>query len=122
MRKNVEKKLKELQLPKTSQNEIVADIFGIDIFESGVTDAKSDEAFDTMLGNLDERLSSVHAKGKAFFTWFQTRKRKEFLMIRPVRQRAGLGSPPDRFTTTDLSRQIDLSKSLSNLKVKERKN
>ena len=43
----------------------------------------------------------MHAKGKAFFAWFQTRKRKEFLnsVIRPVRQRAGLGSSPDRFTT-----------------------
>ena len=104
MRKNVEKKLQELQLPKTSQNEIVADIFGRkrgNIFESGLTDARSDEAFDAMLGNLEERWSSTHAKGKAFFTWFQTRKRKEFLnsVIRPVRQRAGLGSPPDRFTT-----------------------
>ena len=104
LRKNVEKKLQELQLPKTSQNEIVADIFGRkrgDIFESGLTDARSDEAFDAMLGNLEERWSSTHAKGKAFFTWFQTRKRKEFLnsVIRPVRQRAGLGSPPDRFTT-----------------------
>ena len=104
LRKNVEKKLQELQLPKTSQNEIVADIFGRkrgDIFESGLTDARSDEAFDAMLGNLEERWSSIHAKGKAFFTWFQTRKRKEFLnsVIRPVRQRAGLGSPPDRFTT-----------------------
>lgn len=83
LRKNVEKKLQELQFPKTSQNEIVADIFGRkrgDILESGLTDAiKGDGAFDAMLGNLEERWSSMHAKGKAFFTWFQARKRKEFL-------------------------------------------
>ena len=34
-------------------------------------------------------------------TWFPTRKRKEFLssVIKPVHQRAGLGPPPNRFTT-----------------------
>ena len=79
LRKNVEKKLQELQFPKTSQNEIVADIFGRkrgDILESGLTDAKSDEAFDAMLGNLEERWSSMHAKGKAFFTCFRPENAK----------------------------------------------
>ena len=44
LRKNVEKKLQELQFPKTSQNEIVANIFGRkrgDILESGLTDARA---------------------------------------------------------------------------------
>ena len=71
------------------------------MLESGLTDAKSAEAFDTMLVNLEERWSALHTNGQAFFDWFVSRKRGEFInsVISTVRQSAGLGCPPDRFTT-----------------------
>ncbi|XP_028415711.1 uncharacterized protein LOC114539280 [Dendronephthya gigantea] len=95
LQKNVERKLQELQIPKQSKVEIITDIFGrrhSDIVESGLTDAKSAEAFDTMLVNLKERWSSLHTKGQVFYDWFVSRKRDEFInsVISIVRQRAGL--------------------------------
>ena len=104
LQKNVERKLQELQITKPSKGEIIADIFGKrrgDVLESGLTDAKTEDAFDAMLDNLENRWSVLHRNGQAFFQWFIARKRTEFLnsVISPVRQRAGLGCPPDRFTT-----------------------
>ena len=58
LKKNIEKKLQDMQFPKKSKDEIVADIFGRsrgDIFECGLTDAKSVESFDAVLENLDQR-------------------------------------------------------------------
>lgn len=104
LKKNIEKKLQDMQFPKKSKDEMVADIFGRsrgDIFECGLTDAKSVESFDAMLANLDQRWSSMHTNGADFFAWFQSKKRRDFInsVISPVRQRAGLGFPPERFTT-----------------------
>ncbi|CAB4023524.1 Hypothetical predicted protein [Paramuricea clavata] len=104
LQKNVEKKLQELQIPKQRKSEIVADIFGrmrSGVLERDLTDSKSEEDFDAMLTNLEERWSALDANGKVFFQWFNSKKRNEFLnsVISPVRQRAGLGCPPERFTT-----------------------
>ena len=43
----------------------------------------------------------MHTNGADFFAWFQSIKRRDFInsVISPVRQRAGLGFPPERFTT-----------------------
>jgi hypothetical protein len=50
---------------------------------------------------LEQKWSSIHKDGAAFHKWFEAQKSKEFVMsvINPVRQRAGLGCPPERFTT-----------------------
>lgn len=104
LKKNVEKKLQELGIKGKTKDEVVADIFGRkigSIHESGLIDAKDAESFDAMLVSLDERWSAQHANGKEFHKWFSQRKRPLFVnsAIAPVRQRAGLGHPPEKFTT-----------------------
>lgn len=83
---------------------IVADIFGKTtgtVKESGLTEAHDEDKFQNMLHNLKEKWSVLHKNGTEFHTWFEDKKGKEFAMsvISPVRQRAGLGCPPERFTT-----------------------
>ena len=70
------------------------DVFGKKIgsvFESGLSDAES----------LEEKWSSLHQNGKAFHSWFELNKKEDFIrsVISSVRQRAGLGCPPEQFTT-----------------------
>lgn len=83
---------------------IMDDIFGRQIgsvFESGLSDAGSAEEFIGMLESLEEKWSSLHQNGKAFHSWFGLNKKEDFIrsVISPVRQRAGLGCPPEKFTT-----------------------
>ena len=71
------------------------------VFESGLSDAGSAEEFIGLFESLEEKWSSLHSNGKAFHSWFGSKKTEEFIrsVISPVRQRAGLGCPPDKFTT-----------------------
>lgn len=43
----------------------------------------------------------LHQNGKVFHSWFGLKKKEDFIcsVISPVRQRAGLGCPPEKFTT-----------------------
>ena len=54
-----------------------------------------------VLESLEEKWSSLHQNGKAFHSWFGLNKKKDFIrsVITAVRQRAGLGCPPEKFTT-----------------------
>ena len=69
--------------------------------ESGLTDANDSEKFLNMLHNLKEKWSALHRNGETFHCWFMANKSEEFQMsvIKSVRERAGLGCPPERFTT-----------------------
>jgi hypothetical protein len=53
------------------------------------------------MGVLKERWSNAHPSGSTFYDWFVKLKAQEFLesVISPVRQRGGLGYPPERFIT-----------------------
>ena len=87
-----------------SKQGIMDDIFGRKIgrvFESGLSDAGSAEESIGLFESLEEKWSSLHSNGKAFLSWFGSKKTEEFIrsVISPVRQRAGLGCPPDKFTT-----------------------
>ena len=74
---------------------------GNGVFESGMSDAGSAEEFIGMLKSLEEKWSSLHQNGKAFHSWFGLNKKEDFIrsVISPVCQRAGLGCPPEKFTT-----------------------
>lgn len=83
---------------------IVADIFGRQsgtVFEAGLADASSRDMFVKQLGQLEEPWSVLHQNGRNFFKWFHNHKSADFVncVISPVRQRAGLGCPPEKFTT-----------------------
>ena len=104
LKKNLERKLVELGIMGQVKHDIISDVFGRqigDVFESGLTDASSQEDFDNLLEVLKERWSNAHDNGTAFHDWFVEHKAREFVecVISSVRQRAGLGCPPERFIT-----------------------
>lgn len=104
LKANVESKLQEFGISGKEKETIVADIFGRrrgSIFEAGLADVSSSEQFVQQLDQLEETWSGLHKNGQNFFHWFRHHKSDDFLncVISPVRQRAGLGYPPERFTT-----------------------
>ena len=103
-KKNIEKKLVELGITGKKKADIVADVFGQQIgtiYESVLIDANDEKSFDAMLESLKEPWSNFDEKGGQFYEWFCKQKRSSFLQsaIAPVCQRAGLGFPPEKFTT-----------------------
>ncbi|XP_078364368.1 uncharacterized protein LOC144648781 [Oculina patagonica] len=104
LRKNIDTKLVSMDIKGSIKQSIMDDIFGRRIgrvFESGLSDAGSAEEFLGLFESLEGKWSSLHSNGKAFHSWFGAKKKEEFLnsVISPVRQRAGLGCPPEKFTT-----------------------
>ncbi len=104
LKKNVESKLVDLGIKEELKDEITADIFGKlsgDIFESGLSDASNVSDFEQQMKLLKQKWCDAHDKGAEFYEWFLKNKAKEFVesVIHPVRERAGLGCPPERFTT-----------------------
>ena len=83
---------------------IIADIFGKttdNIFESGFSDADSKEDFYSKLSILKSKWARMHNRCEEFYDWFNDNKTDEFVnsVINPVRKLAGLGCPPEKFTT-----------------------
>ena len=104
LKKNLEKKLIELGITGHVKDNVIFDVFGRqngDVFESGLADAANKEEFENLLKCLKQRWSDAHSNGSYFYDWFIEQKARQFLesVISPVRQRAGLGCPPERFTT-----------------------
>ncbi len=106
LKKNVESKLVDLGITEELKDEITADIFGKlsgDIFESSLSDASNVSDFEQQMKLLKQKWCDAHNKGAE---WFLKNKAKEFVesVIRPLRERAGLGCPPERFTTNTSER------------------
>ncbi len=104
MLKNVESRLVEMGITGKVKKEITDDIFGRqngDIYEKGLCDAADAEQFEKQMVILKTKWASSHKNGQTFFKWFEKNKREKFInsLISPVRQRAGLGCPPSKFTT-----------------------
>ena len=104
LKKNVESKLVGLSIKDDLKDEITVDIFGKvsgDIFQCGLSDASNLSDFEEQMKLLKQKWSGAHEKGAEFYDWFLKNKAKEFVesVIRPVRERARLGCPPERFTT-----------------------
>ena len=104
LKKNVERKLLDLGISGNVKQDILADVFGKqsgNVFESGLADTPGRENFQQQLEQLKEKWSKCRTKGMCFFKWFQETKAEEFInsVISPVRERAGLCCPPDKFTT-----------------------
>ena len=61
--------------------------------------SSSKAVFEKQLGQLEEKWSRLHDKGRHLCAWFKNHKSGEYINcgISPVRQR--VGCPPDRFTT-----------------------
>ena len=54
-----------------------------------------------LLQSLETKWSELHENGEVFYAWFCNNKAREFVAsaIQCIRERAGLGCPPERFTT-----------------------
>ena len=78
----------------------------IDIFQFGLSDASNLSDFVQQMTLLKQKWSGAHEKGAEFCEWFLKNKAKEFVesVVRPARERAGLGCPPERFTTNKSER------------------
>ena len=86
------------------KRKVIANIFGESfkvVRVSGLIDAQNERQFHKVLVDLKEKWSKLHESGEQFHRWFYRTKAQEFLTsaIKCVRQRAGLGCPPERFTT-----------------------
>jgi hypothetical protein len=104
LKKNIETKLTSMNITGETKQSIISDIFGRkvqDAFESGMSDAKDPEEFFVMLDSALAKWADLHPNGEEFHAWFKTNKAKEFAesVVSSVRQRAGLGCPPEKFTT-----------------------
>ncbi len=104
LKKNTERKLIDLGITGGVKDGIQADIFGKrteDIFKSGLSDSDSQEDFFSKLAILKDKWAAMHNGGEEFHDWFMLNKAPEFVksVIRPVRQLAGLGCPPEKFNT-----------------------
>lgn len=93
-----------MKITGKAKQDILADIFGRqsgEVFERGLYDADSAEHFQSQMAVLKTRWTSSHQNGSVFYEWFNKNKSAKFVdhLISPVRQRAGLGCPPSRFTT-----------------------
>ena len=66
-------------------------------FNTGLVDCDSEETFDISVSRLYQRWEKL---SPGFHKWFLTHQAETFRrhMIRPIRERAHLGSPPEKFT------------------------
>ena len=104
-RENIKRKLRELHLPSSVSAEYLLDIFGGHkgtTFVEGLADAQSGTDFDDKLAALEEvwnKREEPFSSPPQFFAYFLKHKTSAFKesMIKPVREKAGLGSPPKQY-------------------------
>ena len=103
-RRNIEAKLKDMDFLHDQRIVILDDIFGKQVSGTqymGLIDSEDEASFHSKLEVLHSKWSSMHDRGSDFYDWFLKYKSNILLstMLKPVREKAGLGSPPDIFTT-----------------------
>ena len=104
-RGNIEKKLHELRFPAEIALKFVHDILGNPLhLEEGLVDAHDEDELDGMITSLQDvwnhREETFHFP-PSFHSWFVKNCRNTIAknMLRPVRESAGLGSPPEPYYT-----------------------
>ena len=115
-RENIERKLQQLSISSSAIKEYKKDIFGDPSqLELGVVDAESESELDAMLNSLEkvwnDRESSFHTPPE-FHSWFRQYSRDVIAksMLRPIREKAGLGSPPEPYYTNDIESKNNILK------------
>ena len=106
---NISAKLTSLCMPSPAIKEFLKDVFGHsigDVHEAGLVDAASVEDLESKLAGFqkvwdDREVASNRSRSPAFFEWFRKEKTRDIKdsMLLPVREEAGLGSPPSPFYT-----------------------
>ena len=121
--KNIDTKLLSMDIKGESKQSVMDDIFGRKIgsvFESRLSDAGSAENFFGLFESLEEKWSSLHSnRSLPLLVWLE--KHEEFIrsVISPIRQRAGLGFPPDKFTTNRSERTNSVLQDCVNAELPE---
>ena len=121
--KNIDTKLLSMDIKGESKQSVMDDIFGRKIgsvFESRLSDAGSAGNFIGLFESLEEKWSSLHSNGSLpLLVWLE--KHEEFIrsVISPIRQRAGLGFPPDKFTTNRSERTNSVLQDCVNAELPE---
>ena len=109
VKRNILSKLKDRGIPSSVSEEFISDMFGKrigDRYEEGLVDSTSVVDFHTRLQNCEEtwnarELSCQRPGQVSFFEYFVDNYSSIFenTMLRNIRSDAGLGFPPDIFTT-----------------------
>lgn len=104
-RQNVKRKLQELNYPGSDIKEILDDLFGCrqgSTLSEGLVDSSSEEEFDGKLSVLEEKWEKLGGSLESgIYEWFVQYKASTMksTMIKNVREEAGLGVPPEPFST-----------------------
>lgn len=113
-RDNCESKLRDLNFSSFAQQEILADVFGLDDPEQrqlGLVDATNASDFGAKLKSLETRWNKIEMESRKalpgevivpeFYSWFVKEKSNIMKknMIKSVRISARLGDPPSKFYT-----------------------
>lgn len=107
-RRNIKRDLKERNFSEAAIKSILDDVFGVqhgEVFAEGLVDCASDAEFNKKLDLLEGKWEGIEVDNpnvtSGFYSWFQAYKAEAVrtTMLRSVREEAGLGSPPDQFTT-----------------------
>ena len=107
MQRNIKQKLIELRIPETIRNQLLTSVCGKvhgDTLYEGLIDASTPEEFEYQLDYLQDKWGDETGQDELvveFFAWFRKYKAEmiKHSMIKEVREQAGLGYPPARFTT-----------------------
>ena len=112
-RGNIESKLHSLHIPNVVMKEFV--LGNPATLELGLADAESIDKLDVMIDSLE---SIWNQRGKpfnsppTFHSWFVENERDVVAhnMIRPLREKAGLGSPPQPYYTNEVESKNNILK------------
>ena len=108
MRRNVKQQLIDRKFPEEHRRATLDEVFGAKrgtVHFEGLIDCNTNKEFDEKLESLKQRWEQREASSsecnRGFYDWFLTHKSElmKSSTIRPVREQAGLGSPPELFST-----------------------
>ena len=109
-RRNIKQQLRDRHFPDAAIKSVLEDIFGVqqdEIFAEGLVDCTSDSEFSEKLQVLEKRWNDIEARDSqiihGFYNWFIQHKSDiiKSTMLRPVREEAGLGCPPQPFNPSE---------------------
>ena len=115
-RQNIERKLQELRVSSAITKEYRKDIFGDpQCLQLGLVDVCSKAELINKLNSLEEKWNNLERpfhSPPGFFEWFQEHSLEVVAdcMIRPLREQAGLGSPPTPYYTNDIESKNNILK------------
>ena len=107
-RRNIKQQLRDRHFPETAIKLVLDDIFGVqqdEVFAEGLVDCTTVSEFSEKLQVLEKRWSNIEEHDSqincGFYDWFVQHKSDviKSTMSTPVREKAGLGCPPQPFTT-----------------------